>query len=149
MRMLRSGAAVHVQHARINGQIVLHASPISPHAPAAACLADSIVTCGGDLHEARDFFARACASSSGAGDAMLQAAFADFLMDVFGDSAAAAAAYQKAAQLVDGKAHVDVLVRLLNGVYGYILGMCVFVGNVEDLWLFAATTASSVGVALS
>ena len=31
----------------------------------AACLADSIVSCGGDLDEARAFFERACSSRSG------------------------------------------------------------------------------------
>jgi hypothetical protein len=41
---------------------------------------------------------------------MLHAAYADFLMDVFGDSEAAAAIYAKAAANVSGKAQVDVLV---------------------------------------
>ena len=76
-----------------------------------ACLADSIVRCGGDFDEARDWFKRACDSSGGASDAMLHAAFADFLMDVYGDVDAATAAYAKAALLVNNRSQVDVLVR--------------------------------------
>jgi hypothetical protein len=75
-----------------------------------ACLADSIVRCGGDLDEARDWFKRACDSSRGSSDAMLLAAFADFLMDVYGDVDAAAEAYAKAAALVNSRGQVDVLV---------------------------------------
>ena len=93
MRLLQTGAAAHPQHARL-----------------LACLADSIVTCEGNLDEAREFFARACACSSGSSDAMLHAAYADFLMDVFGDSDAAAAAFAKAAGMVRGRGEADVLV---------------------------------------
>jgi len=93
MRLLQQGVAAHPQHARM-----------------LACLADSIVRCGGDLDEARGYFARACACSSGAADAMLHAAYADFLMDVFEDSRGAAAAYAKAAGMVRGQEQADVLV---------------------------------------
>ncbi len=78
-----------------------------------ACLADSIVRCGGDFDEARDWFKRACDSSGGASDAMLHAAFADFLMDVYGDVDAATAAYARAAGLVNSRGQVDVLVSCL------------------------------------
>lgn len=104
MRLLRSGVASHPLHPRM-----------------LACLADSIVKCGGDFEEARDYFSRAIESKLGSSDAMLLAAYADFLMDVFGDSKAAAAAYAKAADLVQGKGQVDVLVRLV-----FFVLSCVF-----------------------
>jgi hypothetical protein len=42
---------------------------------------------------------------------MLHAAYADFLMDVFGDSEGAAVQYAAAAALVKGRDQADVLVR--------------------------------------
>ena len=107
-----------------------------------ACLADSIVRCGGDLEEARDCFARACESSSGATDAMLHAAYADFLMDVFGDSAAAAAMYANAAVLVKGREHVDVLVSghtyvdsVRDAVFVILLFSPTPIGELRDLFV--------------
>ena len=44
---------------------------------------------------------------------MLHAAFADFLMDVYGDVDAATAAYARAAALVNNRSQVDVLVSCL------------------------------------
>jgi hypothetical protein len=44
---------------------------------------------------------------------MLHAAFADFLMDVYGDVDAATAAYARAAALVNSRGQVDVLVSCL------------------------------------
>jgi hypothetical protein len=57
---------------------------------------------------------------------MLHAAYADFLMDVFGDSEAAAAAYAQAAAMVTGRAQADVLVCLRGwgGVVGGGGGGC-------------------------
>jgi hypothetical protein len=46
---------------------------------------------------------------------MLHAAYADFLMDVFGDSEGAAVEYAAAAALVKGREHADVLVRCVLG----------------------------------
>ena len=73
---------------------------------------------------------------------MLHAAYADFLMDVFGDSEAAAAMYANAAVLVKGREHVDVLVSghtCADSVRGAVFVILMFsptpTGELRDLFV--------------